>query len=286
MSLGFVRTRKISHAGFVVNGAVKLNCFFQMKKDKLIAWCIHCYTALGLVAAAGMAVFIVRGDEDSFRRAIALMIFATFIDATDGSLARRFRVKEVLPGFSGATLDNIVDFQTYTSLPLLFVWRAGILPGDLNWWLLAPLLASVYGFSQTQAKTDDHYFLGFPSYWNVVAIYLYWLQPPAWASVSLILVLALLTFLPSLYLYTSYKGPFSRLTNVLCSMWAVMLVLIVARAFDDPKPIVWASLAFPIYYFVASWWITLQRWLGKRGQSVRSKHRLSTLAAETSSLED
>ena len=52
----------------------------MMVTRKLTAWLVHCYTALGLVAAAGMAVFIVRGDAESFRRAIALMIVATFID--------------------------------------------------------------------------------------------------------------------------------------------------------------------------------------------------------------
>jgi len=157
----------------------------MMVTRKLTAWLVHCYTALGLVAAAGMAVFIVRGDAESFRRAIALMIVATFIDSTDGWLARRARVKEVLPRFDGGRLDDIIDFQTYTSLPLLFIWRAGILPADLNWFLLAPLLASVYGFSQSDAKISDagaakgarsahaggHFFVGFPSYWNVVAIY-------------------------------------------------------------------------------------------------------------------
>jgi phosphatidylcholine synthase len=250
----------------------------MMVTRKLTAWLVHCYTALGLVAAAGMAVFIVRGDAESFRRAIALMIVATFIDSTDGWLARRARVKEVLPGFDGSRLDDIIDFQTYTSLPLLFIWRAGILPADLNWWLLAALLASVYGFSQSDAKVSDaeaaegarsahaggHFFVGFPSYWNVVAIYLYWLRPPAWLTLTLIITLALLTFVPSLYLYTSRGGRLSRVTNPFCVVWGVLLALIVAGAFDNPKPFVWASLAFPIYYFVASWVITLERWFGGR----------------------
>ena len=263
----------------------------MMVTRKLTAWLVHCYTALGLVAAAGMAVFIVRGDAGSFRRAIALMIVATFIDSTDGWLARRARVKEILPRFDGRRLDDIIDFQTYTSLPLLFIWRAGILPAGLGWWLLAPLLASVYGFSQSDAKTSDamapdsdaspaaqsaqsaeHFFVGFPSYWNVVAIYLYWLRPPVWFTLTLIVTFALLTFVPSLYLYTSRRGRFSRLTNLLCLCWGFLGALIIAGAFQDPKPFIWASLIFPIYYFVMSWAITLERWFGgrrrmRRGQS-------------------
>ena len=231
-----------------------------MSKEKILAWCVHFYTALGLVAAAGMAYFIVQGNAEGFRRVIALMIVATFIDATDGTLARRWRVREVLPEFDGRTLDNIVDFLTYTFLPLLFLWRAAVLPEPLSGGLLLPLLASAYGFSQSNAKTDDHFFLGFPSYWNVVAVYLYWLQPPAWLAAALILLLSLLTFVPSLYLYTSYKGPFSRVTNWLLLGWMLLLVLIVAQFFSDPKPLIWVSLAFPLYYFVLSWLITLQRW--------------------------
>ncbi|MGE0882893.1 MAG: phosphatidylcholine/phosphatidylserine synthase [Blastocatellales bacterium] len=237
-----------------------------MSKEKLLAWSVHLYTASGLIAAAGMVFFIVRGDAEAFRWTIALMILATFIDATDGTLARRFRVKEFLPGFDGRRLDDIVDFQTYTSLPLLFVWRAEILPEHLSWWLLLPLLASAYGFSQSDAKTEDHYFLGFPSYWNVVAMYLYWLRLPVWLSLGLIIALSLLTFVPSLYLYTSYKGRFSRLTNWLMLGWAVLLVIIVAEAFTGLRRLIWVSLIFPIYYFVLSWVVTLNRWMRKKNQ--------------------
>src|SRR5262249_59043230 len=99
----------------------------MMVMRKLTAWLAHCYTALGLVAAAGMAVFILRGDAGSFRRALAPMIVATFIDSTDGGLARRARVKEILPRFDGRRLGDIIDFQTYTSLPPLFIRPAGSL---------------------------------------------------------------------------------------------------------------------------------------------------------------
>lgn len=232
-----------------------------MKLRKILAWAVHFYTALGLVAAAGMAYFIVRGGDDSFRMAMLLMIVATLIDATDGAMARKVGVREVLPGFDGRRLDDIVDFQTYTSLPLLFLWRTEIVPGHLGWILLAPLLASAYGFSQDDAKTDDHYFKGFPSYWNVVAIYLYLFRPPYEFTIAILLALALLTFVPSLYLYPSYRGPFSRLTRILIGIWALLLILITMRAFDNEGPVVWLSAAFPVYYFVVSWWITLGRWM-------------------------
>lgn len=237
---------------------------------KLLAWSVHFYTSLGLVAAAGIAVLVVQNAEDSYRWAFVLMMIATLIDATDGTLARRFRVKEVLPGFDGRRLDDIVDFLTYTALPLLLMWRAGLLPDGYDWVLLLPLLASAYGFSQVSAKTDDGYFLGFPSYWNLVAFYLYVLRPGEWVSMVLLIVLALLTFVPSRYLYPSQRGRLNLVTNVLGIIWACLLAAVLLQPLPNPvtddrtRGLALVSLAFPIYYMVASWTISLKFWCKKR----------------------
>lgn len=255
---------------------------------KILAWCVHLYTASGLIAAAVMAVMIFRGDSESLNWAIAMMIVATFIDSTDGFFARRLKVREVLPQFNGRRLDDIVDFQTYTSLPLLFIWRSGVLPESLAPWLLLPLLASVYGFSQEDAKTEDNMFLGFPSYWNVVATYLYWMHPEPWVSMAVIVGLALLTFVPSVYLYPSKGGPYARLTGFLTLIWGIILIAIVVLWPSAPKPLVNWSLAFPIYYMGLSWVITLQRWLRMRegaGETGASAG-LSALGPEATAAED
>jgi phosphatidylcholine synthase len=230
-----------------------------MRLRKILAWSVHLYTALGLVAAACIAILIVRGTDSSFRGALALMVLATLIDSTDGWLARRARVKEFAPSFDGRRLDDLIDFQTYTSLPLLLIWRASILSGGQAWWLLLPLLASAYGFSQVNAKTDDGFFLGFPSYWNVVAFYLYLLRPPATVSLTLIIALSLLTFIPWRYLYPSQRAPFSRLTNLLAALWVILLLVIMVRWPDDSRFLILLSLAFPVYYMLLSWALTLRR---------------------------
>jgi phosphatidylcholine synthase len=234
------------------------------KSELVRAWIVHLYTASGMVVAAVMAWSIIRGGENGFRLAIGMMILATLIDATDGTLARRWRVRELLPGFDGRRLDDIVDYQTYTSLPILFIWRTGIVPDEYGWWLLVPLLASLYGFAQTDAKTDDHFFLGFPSYWNVVAIYLYWFALPVGWNMAIILFLAILTFVPALYLYPSYSGQYSQLIRWSCLVWTMLLTLIVLGLFDHRGPVVLVSFAFPVLYLALSWLITLRRWFGKR----------------------
>ena len=81
---------------------------------KFLAWCVHLYTALGLIAAAVSIVFIVEGGDENLRNAIVILFVAMAIDASDGFLARRVRVHEVLPSFDGRRLDDIIDFQTYT----------------------------------------------------------------------------------------------------------------------------------------------------------------------------
>lgn len=277
---------------------------------QLLAWSVHFYTALGLVAAAGMAVLIVQGGAENFRWAFLLMLAAWVIDGTDGTLARRVRVKEVLPGFDGRRLDDLIDWLTYTCLPLLLVWRAEVLPAGQGWWLLAPLLASAYGFCQVSVKTDDGYFLGFPSYWNLVAFYLYVLRPPAWCVVLVLVVLSLLTFVPTRYLYPSYKpGRLSRLTTVLAAVWAGMVVMTLFRlpaidladrvgdeltrlmtllvpsnleglspvsaGADEARRLALVSLFFPVYYMAVSWLISLRLWRRARRRRKEVRTALS-----------
>jgi phosphatidylcholine synthase len=218
----------------------------------VFAWLVHLYTALGLVCAAAMAVLIVRGGDASFRGVFVLMLVATAIDATDGWLARRARVKEVLPGFSGRTLDDLIDFQTYTALPLLLLWRSDVLPGALAWVLLIPLLASAYGFSQVNAKTDEGFFLGFPSYWNIVAFYIYLLQPPVWLSIAVLITLSVLTFVPTPYLYATQGGPFAAIINVGAVAYFIAVVWILIGPDSQSRTLTFVSLLYPAAYLVLS----------------------------------
>lgn len=253
----------------------------DLKSSRLrrcLAWIAHLYTSLGLLLAVGMTVCIFRGDADGFRWAFACMLVACLVDATDGSFARRVHAREVLPRFDGAKLDDLIDFLTFTFLPLLLVWRADLLPIGAEWVLVWALVASAYGFCQVPAKTTDGYFVGFPSYWNIVAFYLYVLETPGWVAASIIFVLALLTFVPSYYMYPSRGATLSRLTNFLGGVWVVLLVWILWSLPTDEHPLdtaaahrvhtqIYISLFYPLYYMAASWSITLHRW--SRGNSKR-----------------
>jgi phosphatidylcholine synthase len=226
-----------------------------------------------------MATLIVRGDVDSFRLAFVLMLLATLVDAIDGTFARWARVKDILPAFEGRRLDELIDFQTYTSLPLFLIWRAAIVPAELAWLLVVPLLASAYGFCQADAKTDDGYFLGFPSYWNLVAFYLYVLWPPVWIMLAVILVLSLLTFVPWRYLYPSQPGLLNRVTNIIAFLWLPLPIWVLfrldAESFASPavaaagsvRTVALLSLFFPLYYMAASWIVTFMLMLRRSSRN-------------------
>ena len=82
------------------------------------------------------------------------MALTVVIDATDGTLARAARVKEVIPWFDGNLLDEIVDYLNFVIAPCFFLVHAGLLPPQDSLWLAAlPLVASAYGFCRTDAKT-------------------------------------------------------------------------------------------------------------------------------------
>jgi phosphatidylcholine synthase len=225
----------------------------------VLAWAVHAFTALGLVAAAAIAALVVQGGDQAFERAFGLMILATAIDALDGPLARWARVQEILPGFDGRRLDDLIDFLNYTCLPLLLIWRAGLLPGVQSWWLLVPLVASAYGFSQANAKTEDGFFLGFPSYWNVVAFYLYFLKLDSWLVLGILLTLAMLTFAPLRYFYPTQPGLWNRVACLLAAVWGALLVVILVLPVDARRLWLLGSMLFPLGYLAFSWWLNLRR---------------------------
>ena len=151
---------------------------------RVAAWAVHAYTASGVVAGFLALCATFRGEA---RAALLWMLVAVLIDATDGTLARAVKIKWVLPWFDGAKLDDIVDYYTFVIVPVVFLYQLRLLPAHGTLFFVAlPLLASAYGFCQAAAKTPDFFFTGFPSYWNIVALYLYAGQTPLWLNGALV----------------------------------------------------------------------------------------------------
>lgn len=236
-----------------------------MTGSTLLAWLVHFYTACGALIAFACIFRIEQGD---FQNLFWLMSLAVVIDASDGTLARAVRVKERIPWFDGDRLEDIIDYANYVIVPALFMVRAHLLPEQDAFWIAAlPLIASAYGFCRHEAKTADHFFLGFPSYWNLVAFYLYIMQTPRWINGFAIIILSLLVFVPIKYIYPS-RSPFLRtLTNSLGMLWGIAIVLIIYWLPEPPRFLIFASLAFPAYYALLSLWLEYRRFYSHRSAS-------------------
>lgn len=223
-----------------------------------LAWGVHVFTASGAVIAA---LALVATMEGAWATAGLLMLAALFIDSVDGTMARRIGVAQLVPRIDGRRLDDVVDFLGYVIVPTVFMVATGALP---HWSLAAiPVLASAYGFSQADAKTADDFFLGWPSYWNVVALYLWLLGIDPGTATALVALFALAIFVPLKYVYPSKLRVWRRGTIAGALAWgACMVAALVMPERVAPTGLVEASLLYPAYYVALSAW--LGGWLRPR----------------------
>ncbi|HEY8516980.1 MAG TPA: CDP-alcohol phosphatidyltransferase family protein [Candidatus Binatia bacterium] len=221
-------------------------------------WAVHFYTASGaLTAFASLhAIF-----HDDLRAAFLWLYVAVVIDSTDGMLARLAGVKRYLPYFDGAKLDDIVDYLTFVVVPIVLMVQIGTLASTLGLFAAcAALLASAYRFCHADAKTPDHYFTGFPSYWNIVALYLWVFDAPPEVSAWIVVVLAVLVFVPLRFIYPSRMTVLRKPTIVLGVVWAVMVAVVLLRVPTRSAWLAALSMFYPAYYTLLSFYL---QWRGR-----------------------
>jgi phosphatidylcholine synthase len=214
------------------------------------AWAVHLLTASG--ALLGFLT-ITATASGQYRDAFLWMAVATAIDSADGVLARAARVKDQLPTFNGARLDDIVDYLTFVFAPAYLVYHARLAPESVALVVVtAMLLSSAYGFSQEAAKTSDYYFTGFPSYWNIVVFYLMVLAAPPIVNAAVLIALAVLVFVPIAYVYPSRTPTLRAPTVGLGVTWAVLVLVMIWQYPAVSRPVFYLSLVFPVYYVLLS----------------------------------
>jgi phosphatidylcholine synthase len=223
----------------------------------LAAWAVHAYTASGAVMAF---LALAAGTAGHFRTAYAWLALQLFVDATDGYLARLARVDQRVPEILGAHLDDLVDYLTYVFVPAWLVYRGGLLPEAQAVFVVAAMLVSSgLGFSRTDAKTADHYFTGFPSYWNILSLYLFLFRLPPSANAVILLACAALVFVPIRYVYPSRTTTLRGTTVVLGAIWGALMLGLLWQFDTPPRWMLAASCVFPIYYVALSLWLHWQR---------------------------
>jgi phosphatidylcholine synthase len=225
--------------------------------ERLAGWAVHAYTAVGAVLALLMVHFSYQGEV---RTVLWLFLVAMLIDGSDGMVARRLRVKERVPELDGALLDNIVDYLTYVLAPMVLLWANGYLPDGAWGGVVAslPIVASCYQFCRVDAKTDDHFFLGFPSYWNIVAFYVVVLELGVAATTLVLIVLAVLVFVPIKYVYPSRTETLWYTNMTLATLFLVLFGAITSQLPDVPVVLTGLSIAYLAYYVAISIWLTLR----------------------------
>lgn len=218
------------------------------------AWSVHLFTGLGLLVSACSLHLAIYSTTPSFVLFARLNWLAIFIDAVDGTLARRFDVKTWASGLDGALLDNIIDFQTFALLPALalIVFETWI-PLFIRYAMAGAVLISAgYAFCQTSAKTDTA-FVGFPSYWNVVLFYVHELRPSLGVCIALYAVCAIVSFIPIHFIYPTKTPQFFWITMFGAYVWgSLMAVPVVFPDWEHKKLCIQVSLFYVVYYTAAS----------------------------------
>jgi phosphatidylcholine synthase len=213
---------------------------------ELRAYSVHLFTAAG-AALALTALFA--GVQHRWELMFFCLGGALLIDGIDGTLARRFKVTEVLPRWSGDVLDLVVDFVTYVFVPAYAIAASGLLPEGLG--LTAGIVIVVTGalyFADRQMKMRDNYFRGFPALWNAAAFYLFLFRLNSWLAAAVIAILAVFTFVPFKFVHPFRVARLRSLTGLMVIVWSALAALALMRDFA-PGPWITGGLVLAAVYF-------------------------------------
>jgi phosphatidylcholine synthase len=217
--------------------------------ERIRAFTVHVFTATG-AALALLALILATGGH--WAGMFLCLGLALLIDGLDGPMARAFNVQDLLPRWSGDTLDLVVDFTTYVFVPAYAIAASGLLPQFLA--IPAGIVVVISGalyFADREMKTRDNYFRGFPAVWNLGAFYLYLLEPPEWAAALAIFVLAALSFAPIKFLHPLRVKHWRKINASLLALWAVLAFVAIV---EDLSPGLYVTVPLSliaVYFFVA-----------------------------------
>jgi phosphatidylcholine synthase len=213
------------------------------------ALAVHGLTALGAVFAL---LALLAAIESVWIDVFFWLAVAVVVDAVDGPLARRFKVVETLPRWSGATLDFIIDYLTWVFVPVVALVSGNILPERFA--ILAGaliLITSAIYFADTRMKTKDAYFRGFPAAWNLVAYYLFLVRPDPYLALALVAIFSALTFAPVRFVHPLRVEHHRPLNLALLALWGVLGVTSLIYDLSPPTAVTYLLVAIALYFLIA-----------------------------------
>ena len=201
--------------------------------SKAPSYLVHTFTALGVVFGFLALLATVNGK---IPEAFLWLAAALFVDGVDGTLARAVNVKQNTPEIDGAILDNIIDYLNYVVVPVFIFYSLGMAPEPyLLLSCVAILLVSCFTFTNTNIKTDDFYFSGFPAIWNIVVLYFYILESSQFTNFIFVILFCVLTFIPFKYVHPFRVVEFRKITLIITFIWMITTtILLLDITFYNP----------------------------------------------------
>jgi len=213
---------------------------------------VHLYTTVGGVLAFFSLVEIADGR---FERALLLLGIAFLIDGTDGIMARRLLVSEVLPTVNGEILDLVIDFITYAFAPLFLLLRAGLLPEPAWLWAALILIAAHYDFANTHPLKNRGLYTGLPAIWNLYAFHVLYVRPSQPVQMVCIGILVILTFAPVHFICLSRLTYLQTANKVAVMTYMTICMAVMLGVVDDHRRWALVALAYPAWYIGSSLWV-------------------------------
>lgn len=218
---------------------MKIFNYKRVPYAEMRAFSVHILTASGSFLAF---LGVVAAAEHRFVDMFWWLGLALLVDGIDGPIARKVKVKEVLPNWSGDTLDNIIDYVTYVLLPAFALYQSGMI-GE-PWSFAAAgmiVVSSAIYYADMGMKTDEYFFSGFPVVWNMVIFTLFVVQASALAAMIVVTLSVILTFLPINFLHPVRVQRLRPLNMAIFTIWSILGIAALLMHFQTP---LWLKVLF------------------------------------------
>ena len=161
---------------------------------KIPACLVHFLTGSGIIFSFLALISVIEGNKS---QAFMFLGIALIIDIIDGTLARKYKTEINFPNIDGKTLDTIIDYINYIFIPCIMLYTFEYLPQSFT--VIIPIIIlciSLYSYVNSKLIDIQFSFVGFPSIWNVVLLYLEILSFNQLINLLIILSFIFLKFVP------------------------------------------------------------------------------------------
>lgn len=223
----------------------KLYSYRRLPYAEIRAFSVHVLTASGAYLAFLALVTAAEGD---FVAMFWWLGFALLVDGIDGPIARKLRVKEVLPTWSGEQLDNVIDYVTYVLIPAFALYESGMI-GEIMSFVCAALIvvSSAIYYANMGMKTSENFFSGFPVVWNMLVFTLFAIGASEWTAMIVVFTAVFLTFLPIHFLHPVRVVRLRPLNLTIFLAWCLFSAWSLLLDFESPAWLAWLIAVTALY---------------------------------------